>query len=177
MDESLALNAINELDAKLRESGKGPFTMLIGGGGAMLLGYHFKGATSDIDAILNTPLSEIETEYREVAKKLNLNADWINIHFSTFLGYLPADYESRIRQIFKGTNLIIKCLGPEDIAVMKFMAGRDKDTPHLRHLLKLPNINVSIIEERILQLVDIYGKAASSRALELFDELCGESGI
>lgn len=129
------VNAFDELDKKLKK----PANLLLGGGGAMVLAYDFPLATHDLDAVFyksSITLAEIGKEIADISKKLSLPPDWINPYFDTFLYTLPKDYEARLKTIFKGKNLIVNALGLEDLLILKCFAGRDKDIPHARALIK-----------------------------------------
>jgi hypothetical protein len=147
--------------------------LLVGGGGALVSAYLYPLSTTDVDAIsLGGELSQIEKQIAEVAKEFNLPSDWINPYFSAYTIYLPKDYKKRVVSIYQGKFLMADALGPEDLLIMKLMAGRKKDEPHIRFLLKKsPDLNV--VEKRLEELKKLYPKVASS-ALELFDEVTGD---
>jgi len=115
-----------------------PLTLLIGGGGAMLLAYHFPLGTSDIDAIpKGYSTDELKPFIEKVALELELPNDWLNPWFATFTYILPLDFEQRLKEVFNSGNLKAQALGPEDILLMKCFAHRQKDIPHARALLRL----------------------------------------
>ena len=59
--------------------------LIAGGGGAMVLAHGFPLATSDIDAVpLGMELVELDSFIKQVAKELELPADWLNPYFSAF---------------------------------------------------------------------------------------------
>ncbi len=144
--------------------------LLVGGAGAMVGAYAYPEQTTDIDAIpLAGSFEHLATELQEVALKLDLPGDWINPHYKTFTIYLPSDYRSRTREIYKGPWLQADALGPEDLMIMKFMAGRTKDESHLRFLMA-QSPQLKIIETRLEELLKLFPKEAA-QALELFDEI------
>lgn len=129
------LEALRLLDCEI----KVPAKLLLGGGGAMVLAYGFPLVTHDLDALFyksQLKISDLEKEIHAVAKKLELPKDWLNPYFETFLFTLPKDYETRLKKIFEGNHLTVNALGAEDLLVLKCFAGREKDIPHARALLK-----------------------------------------
>lgn len=108
-----------------------------------------------------------------VARDLSLPGDWLNPHFETFLFTLPADYESRLKTVFTGEHLVVNALGPEDLLILKCFAGRDKDIPHARALVK-KGANLNFVEKHIHHLMDksILGAGAARDFLDdLLDEM------
>jgi hypothetical protein len=79
-------------------------------------------------------LDDILPHAQGVAREQGLAPDWINPHYETFAHVLPADYSSRLREIFAGDRLRAMALGVEDLLVMKCFAGREKDVGHARAL-------------------------------------------
>ena len=140
--------ALTLLDALLPRS----LTLIVGGGGAMLLAYGFPLATSDIDAVPKG-LSEDELKplIEKVADELNLSKDWLNSWFQTFTHVLPADYATRTVEVYSGTNLTARALGRDDLLLMKCFAHRTKDIPHARALVA-GGANISFVYDRIDEL-------------------------
>jgi len=160
--------AFQTLDKKLDR----PLRLIVAGGAAMLLAYGHGESTSDVDAAPQPyqDLSELEPLFFEVADELKLPRDWLNTHFTDFTYVVPEDFESRLKPQFAGKKLTIECFGPEDIAIMKLTAGRPKDRPHLRRLIRLPHFNFSLVEDHLSKLHN-EGIPKAETALELFDEL------
>jgi hypothetical protein len=52
---------------------------------------------------------------------------------------------------------------------MKLMAGRAKDIGHITHLLKM-NLDLSIVENRLEELTELYPELAA-KALDRLDDL------
>lgn len=174
LDERLLHTALNALDDCLQRDKIEFMQLLVGGGGAMIGVYNFPNVTVDIDAIITSgqSLSVIERQIYEVAQKLHLSADWINPHYGTFTLYLPMDFKKRLRPLFTGKRLSAVALGPEEILIMKFMAGRKKDLPHIRFLIK-KGAELEIVEKRLQELKERFPKEGG-KALELFDEITDE---
>lgn len=174
INKALALKALSLLDSKAHKNGLKDVNLVIGEGGAMLLQYNYTyGTTYDIDAVpTNYNFEDLKPFMEEVAKELNIASDWLNPHYQSFTVYLPADAKSRMHMTFEGKVLSVKALGVEEILIMKLMAGRSKDIPHIKHLMKL-SPNLSIVENRLEELIELFPKEAK-RALELLDGLTGD---
>jgi hypothetical protein len=150
LTERKLLKAFHSLDAALPE----PVTLIVGGGTALMLAYHFPVRTTDVDAYPRSGSpGDLDGYIKAVARREQLPADWINPHFATFAHVLPKDYGGRLRRIFEGERLVVEALGPEDLLVMKCFAGRAKDVGHARALLKLKP-DLKLVEARIQELID-----------------------
>ena len=86
---------------------------------------------------------------------------------------MPLEASIRMEEVFSGKCLTVKSLGAEDIIIMKLMAGRNKDRPHIVHLKK-QKLNLSIIENRLEELLKIH-PAEAQKALDWFDEIFNEN--
>jgi hypothetical protein len=163
------LRALKELD---RISEK-PFSLIVGGGAALVAAYKFPLATEDIDAqSIDIEMSHLAPLIDRVAKSLQLSHDWLNPYFSTFMHVLPPDYRLRLVTFYTGEKLKVSALGPEDLFVMKCFAGRDKDIPHARALMKVKGFQLSKAEDHLfyLQEKNIPG---SQKAVQFFESLMG----
>ena len=159
--------ALGELDAICSTK----FKLIVGGGGALVSAYKFPLMTEDLDAVaVGIEILELGPLVEQVAKKLNLQPDWLNPYFASFMHVLPPDYSNRLRLIFTGNNIQAHALGPEDLFVMKCFAGRDKDIPHARALLKQKNFDLNLVADHLFALKEkrIPG---SIQALEFYEEL------
>ena len=173
MDKELALEALKKLDEKLTAAGLGKVTLVVGGGGSMVIQHGYQGMTVDIDAVpIDIDFEELKPYMFEVSKELKIAPDWLNPYYQTFTVSLPDDARSRMKTIFTGNSLIVKSLGAEDILIMKLMAKRNKDMGHIRHLLRM-GLDLKIVEKRLEELIKIYPDKAQ-KALDLFDELTGK---
>jgi len=171
LDKKRMLLALKRLDEQLRGSAR----LVIGGGAAMTLAYAHPIATQDVDAFAakgGLRMAELDTAARAVAEALQIESDWLNAHFETFTAVLPRDYATRLRTVFRGTNLQVDALGPEDLLIMKCFAGRDKDRPHARKLVRLAQ-DLSIVDRQIEYLVERRYPGAE-RAADYFDDLRDE---
>lgn len=106
---------------------------------------------------------------------MGLSSDWLNSYYNSFKHYLPTDYNSRLVGVFSAEKIKVDRLGIEDLIVMKLMAGRNKDYTHIKQLLKNNSCQLSIIEERILELKSLH-KDRATKALNLFDKRLEEGG-
>ena len=82
---------------------------------------------------------------------------------------LPPDYGERLISVFQGKNAKALALGKEDLLVMKCFAGRQKDVPHARVLVK-NKADTAFVEKHIRSLMKkrIPG---SDQALEFLHEI------
>lgn len=156
----------------LSEHLKKPTKLLMGGGGCMVLAYGFPLATNDIDAVIYksaTTLQDIAPAVRKIASEQNLPKDWLNPYFETFLFSLPPDYESRLVKILDKPLLQVNGLGAEDLLILKCFAGRDKDIPHARALLKR-QLNLDLVYQHIYGLIE-KNIPNAKKALDFLDDL------
>jgi hypothetical protein len=174
LDPRLMRRALAELDACMQQSAR----LVIGRGAAMTLAYDHPLATQDVDAFSargGLRIAELDTLARKVADRLQIAPDWLNSHFETFTAVLPADYSARLRTVYSGQHLQVDALGPEDLLVMKCFAGRDKDRPHARKLLKLA-ADLAIVDRQLELLADKRYPGAQ-KAADYFDDLRDEVGL
>ncbi len=139
MKPDLMRLAFATLDKKLQEQGRSGLKLLIGGGGAFGLAYEVPIQTADIDAVpfqSKVSRAELDPLVKEIGRELDISPDWLNPYFETFLGCLPSDYGTRLKQVYEGPALSAYALGLTDLLIMKAFAGREKDMPHAKILLK-----------------------------------------
>jgi len=162
--------AFRALDARLQS----PVTLVVGGGTAMMLAYGLPVRTADVDAYpVRGRLDDLAGPIREVARELDLAPDWLNPHFETFAHVLPADYGTRLREVFAGRHLRVAALGVEDLLLMKCFAGREKDVGHARALLRRKP-DLAVVERRIEELI-ARGIQGAQDAADFLDDLRGEA--
>jgi hypothetical protein len=155
-----------------------PARLVVGGGAAMVLAYDHPIATQDVDAFAargGLRMAELDVLSKRVARELDIEPDWLNAHFETFTGVLPADYAARLRPVYRGKHLEVAALGPEDLLVMKCFAGRDKDRPHARKLIRLA-LDLDLVDRQFALLVSKRYPGAQ-KAADYFDDLRDESGL
>jgi hypothetical protein len=165
--------AFAALDAALPRS----LTLIVGGGGAMLLAHGIPVATEDIDAYPaagGLTVEELDPFVKKIAKDLGLPPDWLNPYFSTFAHVLPADYGMRLVDVYTGGMLRVRALGVEDLLVMKCFAGRAKDRSHARTLLRR-SPDLGVVSDRLEELLEKRVPGAL-QALDFFDDLLAEIG-
>ncbi len=141
-------NALTRLDQILDR----PVTLIMGGGGAMILAHGFPKGTTDIDAIpKGIEINELDPLVKKLAKELNLPYDWINPYYSTFSHTLPGDYGSRLITVFSGNHLKVEALSRQEMLIMKCFAHRQKDIPHAKALVRA-GVDIEAVEARIQEL-------------------------
>ncbi len=175
LDHDLMLEAFRELDTRLPS----PTRLVIGGGAAMVLAFDHPLATQDVDAFTargGLTIAELDEAAKQTARDLDIEPDWLNPHFETYTHVLPADYATRLRNVFRGERLTVDSLGPEDLLVMKCFAGRDKDLPHARALMRTPGLDITIIDRHISSLAE-RGHRGADAAADFFDDLRDEMGL
>lgn len=174
MKKNQMLEAFWKLDQHL----KGPVRLIVGGGAALVAAYNVPISTLDVDGVpdkFSMELSDFKKEVRAVGRELGIAQDWLNDHFSTFLFVLPPDYGQRLKTICKGRYLEVCALGKEDLLLMKCFAGREKDIPHARVLIRKGAI-LKIVDNRIQELVEKKIPGAT-KASDFLDDLCEELGV
>ena len=150
-----------------------PMTLIMGGGGAMILAHGFPQGTTDIDAIPKGASPEILSDLiKEIAKELGIEPDWLNPYFATFSHTLPSDYQLRLKNVFTGDLLIVEALGKEEMLIMKCFAHRAKDRPHARALLKA-SVDLDLVFSRIEEL-KIKKIPGSEEAIAFLEEIQDE---
>jgi hypothetical protein len=158
--------ALNALDAILPKT----LTLIVGGGGAMLLAYNFPLATADIDAVAKgLPEEELKEYILRVARDLNLPPDWLNSWYSSFTHVLPADYADRLVNIFTGKKLTALALSKQDLLLMKCFAGRKKDITHARVLVRGGADTGQV--EKIIEALQKRQIPGAAKALEFLDDI------
>ena len=159
--------ALRALDSKLTT----PVRLIVGGGSAMILAHHFPLATTDIDGIPGVGMSaeELDPYIKEVARDLNIPHDWLNPYYVTFTHVLPRDYSTRLVRVFEFSHLTVEALSKNDLLIMKCFAGRLKDQPHIKALVK-SGARVDFAEEHIESL-KAKGIPGCEKALDFLDEV------
>jgi hypothetical protein len=173
LDRKLSLEALKLLNLKLAQHHFAKVILVVGGGGSMILEHGYRGSTADIDAVtVGSDFESLKPLMAEIAIELKISADWLNPYYSAFTLYLPTDAKKRMKTTYSGSHLTVQSLGAEDVLIMKLMAGRAKDLPHIRHLMK-KKIETAIISSRLEELRTLFPELAE-KALDLFDEISEE---
>lgn len=175
LDRELMQEALAHLDTLV--SGKAH--LVIGGGAAMVLAFDHPLATQDVDAFTakgSLTLAHLDAAAKQTARELDIEPDWLNPYFETYTPVLPSDYATRLRRVFEGKRLVVDSLGPEDLMIMKCFAGRDKDLPHARALLRLDGFDIALVDGHLSALVE-RGYPGADRAADFFDDLRDEAEL
>ena len=152
LTKDLMIKALQLLDQKMHKRNFASMTLIMGGGGAMILAHGFPRGTTDIDAIPQGASPEVLSDLvKEIAIELAIAPDWLNPYFSTFSHTLPSDYHTRLVTVFQGKVLRVEALGKEEMLIMKCFAHRSKDRPHARALIKAKT-NLDPVFARIEEL-------------------------
>ena len=159
---------------KLSEKIPKKLHLILGGGGALLLGHQIPLVTFDLDAISKgLTLSELDPLIKKVAKELNLPPDWLNPHFASFTHTLPADYTSRLVPIFEHKHLKVEGLGKEDLLIMKCFAHRSKDVSHALALIN-KKTNIEFVENH-LDFLKSKNTPGADAALAFFQDVLDQT--
>lgn len=152
LSREIMTRALETLDQKLKKIEHAPVTLIMGGGGAMILAHGFPLATTDVDAIpKGISFEELDPLVKEIADEQGLPKDWLNPHFSSFSHTLPSDYADRLINVHSGSHLQVLALGKEEMLIMKCFAHRRKDVGHARALVR-DGANLDLVENRIEEL-------------------------
>lgn len=145
--------------------------LIVGGGGALVMAYHFEFATTDIDAmpVKGVSVEQLDPYIKQVSAELGLAADWLNPYFSTFTHVLPTDYRARLVTILSAGRLTASALGMNELLLMKCFAARLKDKTHARELLRA-GADRAAVETQIQRLIE-RRIPNSERALDFLDEV------
>lgn len=174
MTKSQMLEAFRKLDQLIKK----PTRIIVGGGAAMLAAYQIPISTQDVDGVpdkSSMDLAEFKAEVRRVGQDLGVAPDWLNDYFSTFLFVLPSDYGSRLVPLYRGKHVEVCALAKEELLLMKLFAGREKDLPHAKALMK-KGVNLKLVDGRIDELRE-KNIPGAQRASDLLSDLCGEMGL
>ncbi len=166
----IMMGALSRLDELLPR----PVTLIMGGGGAMILAHGFPLGTTDIDAIPKGGVdhAELDPFVKQIAREQGLAGDWLNPYFSTFSHTLPLDYETRLVEVFSGGRLKVKALGREEMLLMKCYAHRQKDVGHAKALIKA-GADLEFVEDQIERLKR-KGIPHSNEALDFLDDVLAQ---
>lgn len=133
----LMRQALHRLDELLVERKCDPVTLIVGGGGAMILAHGFPLGTTDIDAVpTGMELADLDLLVKQIAAEHKLAPDWLNPYFATFAHVLPEDYGDRLVDILNGQRLRARALGRDEMLIMKCFAHRQKDVGHAKALIR-----------------------------------------
>jgi len=171
LTEQVMIRALQRLDELLIEQ----VTLLVGGGGAMILAHGFPLGTTDIDAIpKGMDTGQLDPFVKQIAAEQALPTDWLNPYFSTFAHTLPTDYGDRLIEVFHGQKLRALALGKEEMLIMKCFAHRQKDVAHAKALIK-KGADLKKVENQIETLKG-KGIPGAQAALDFLDDVLEQLG-
>jgi hypothetical protein len=174
MDKTQIQQAFELLDQRLKQDVR----ILVGGGAAMMAAYDIPINKMYVDGVpdrTSMELADFKKEVQAVGRQLKIAQDWLNDYFATFLFVLPASYEQRLHTLYKGRHLEACALGKEELILMKCFAGREKDIPHIRALMR-KSVDLKIVDQRIQELLT-KKTVGSQDAADIFDDLVQEMGF
>jgi hypothetical protein len=123
MDRISLNNAFVKLAAILKKNlPQEQVNIYLTGSAAALLSGEMEREAKDCDIVSYEPTSiqnEIESACNEVASKLELDNEWLNVEAYIFAEYLPADWKSRTKVIMQHANLKVYSLSRQDLIVAK----------------------------------------------------------
>ena len=174
VDKQTMTQAFKALDRRLKQ----PTRIIIGGGAALAAAYDVPIRTQDVDGVpdrSSMDLSKFKQEVRAVGRELGIPQDWLNDYFSIFLFVLPSDYGERLVPLYDGKHLEVCALGKEDLILMKSFAGREKDIPHVRILIR-KGADLRIVDDRLHELMQ-KNVPGAQKASDFFSDVCEELGV
>lgn len=119
IDKSQLLDAFRRLAVELERDGT-VGEIYVFGGAAMVLAYHARQATRDVDALFE-PREKVHRAAVHVAEELGLPQWWLNDQATP---YLPRGNDERARLIFDHPNLRVTAVSITHILAMKALAAR-----------------------------------------------------
>jgi hypothetical protein len=141
------------------------------GGAAMVLAYHARAATRDVDALLS-PDEPVLDAAAEVARELDLPRSWLNNQASTYV----SGRAGRGTPVYDHPNLRVMTTPPEHLLAIKARAARAaRDTDDLR--LLLGRLDLRTLDD-VTALVSTFfpGEPLSERSRLLLEDLLAERG-
>lgn len=162
----IMLRSLRRLDELLVTS----VSLIMGGGGAMILAHGFPLGTTDIDAVpRGMELAELDVLVKQISSELGIAPDWLNPYFSTFAHTLPSDYGDRLIEVYAGRHLRVLALGLEEMLIMKCFAHRQKDVGHTKALIK-KGADIHKVEAHIESL-EKKGIPGARQAFDFLDDV------
>ena len=145
-------------------------TLMMGGGGAMILAHGYPLATTDIDAVpRGIELHELDGLVKKIAAEQGIPIDWLNPYFATYSHTLPPDYSERLITVFEGRAMQVQALGQQEMLIMKCFAHRQKDVGHAKALVR-QGTSVDRVRARIQELLQKRIPGAQ-QALDFLDDV------
>ena len=110
-----------------------PIDLLVVGGSAILLRWHPRRVTYDVDVVKRLP-DTVKDAAAAAAAPYGLSPFWLNDGpvVAQPVGLEPDD----LLVVYPGENLTVSVAGPRYVLAMKVFAGRDTDRPDLPYLFE-----------------------------------------
>jgi len=145
--------AIRELDKVLSASGLTYVLYTCGGTQLIFLGYNTR-KTQDVDLIVEEIDDDLKRAAQKVAKKLDLEKDWLNNNFFPLGKRLGRGWKKKTVVLFKGKALTLMGLDRQDLINAKLHAAIDRRGEDYDDLLFLkPNLKeLKLAETYVLHL-------------------------
>lgn len=121
LDSTDIMNLLNELNNEMSEKGKSAEICLVGGA-VMCLCYNSRPSTLDIDAVFE-PKMEMYDSIKNIARKNNIQEDWLNDGVKGFLGS-----KSEFKLYTELSNLKIFVASASYMLAMKILSSRVDST-------------------------------------------------
>ena len=110
-------------------------TLVVCGGGALLVVDVISRTTQDIDVITPELDPVLKSLAAEVGKRHGLEASWLNNGPASLARDLEAGWRDRTRKIFEGKALLLHSLGHKDLLASKLYALCDREEQDLDDIL------------------------------------------
>lgn len=125
---------IRELDQALAELGE-KRTLVVCGGGALLVADAIDRVTRDIDVIAPELDSVLKGLASSIGKRHGLEEGWINNGPASLARDLEPGWRDRTEAVYKGMALTLEALGRKDFLASKLFAFCDREEQDLEDIL------------------------------------------
>ena len=117
----------------------------------MILCNYQKDETQDIDMLRPSNDQLLQRLSKKMAKQtVGLRENWLNSDSAVFLtGSFPSGWEKRVVECFRGTHLVVKSVGPEDMLYSKICAhiDREEDEEDIKELTQSKELFLKVSGE------------------------------
>ena len=152
MDRPKLERALSRLGQLLRER-RGTGEIAVFGGAAIVLGFDFRTATQDVDAMITQGHGQVVKGQEEVGIELGLPPNWLNEQGTSYLS-TQKDFEMFKTYPTEGQfGLRVLTATPEYLLAMKLLSFRSDDIPDIVLLAHRLGI---LTAEGFLQLIKNY---------------------
>lgn len=146
-----------DYEASLRYPGELRFSLVIAGGGALVLLDVISRATFDIDVLAAS------RELSQLFEKYDLNTQ-IAAHADCF----PMNYEDRVVPVFTGEKIDVYSISLEDMVISKLCAARDKDLADIQASAVVSRLDWALLETLATADDEIKANILNERAYNIF---------